>query len=91
MEPIAVESAAELDLVNGKAQVAARFDEYNLDVDIVYDGVLPDFPSERPTAKLLFEDDAAFTTLSCYLIRQYTDRIKSTAEDRCHIQLHFDH
>ncbi len=87
-----VESAAALDLVKGKAQAEVSFDEFNLDMDIRYDGELMEFPSRRPTEDALLADDKAVASLSGFLIRQYADRVKAeTANGRCRIQMHFDH
>ncbi|HEY6366174.1 MAG TPA: solute carrier family 23 protein [Candidatus Binatia bacterium] len=87
-----VESAAGLGLVNGKAQAEVRFDEFNLDIDIRYDGQLMEFPSSRPTEDALLVDEKAIAGLSGFLIRQYADRVRSEAVNgRCRVQLHFDH
>jgi NCS2 family nucleobase:cation symporter-2 len=87
-----LESAAVLGLVRGKAQVDVSFDEFNLDVDIRYDGTLMDFPSVRPTEDALLTDTTAVVTLSGYLVRQYADTVKAeTVNGRCHVRLHFDH
>ena len=87
-----VESAASLGLVNGKAQAEVSFDEFNLDLDIRYDGALMEFPSRRPPEDALLADDKAVASLSGFLIRQYADRVKTEmANGRCRIQLHFDH
>jgi xanthine permease XanP len=88
-----VESAAGLGLVNGKIQAEVSFDEFNLDLDIRYDGQLMEFPSRRPTEDaLLVVDEKAIIGLSGFLIRQYADRVKSeVVNGRCRVQLHFDH
>jgi xanthine permease XanP len=87
-----VESAAGLGLVKGKAQAEVSFDEFNLDMDIRYDGKLMEFPSRGPTEEALLADDKAVVSLSGFLIRQYADRVKAeTANGRCRIQMHFDH
>jgi xanthine permease XanP len=87
-----VESAAGMGLVKGKAQTEVSFDEFNLDVDIRYDGGLMEFPSRRPTKDALLADEKAFAGLSGFLIRQYADRVKSeVVNGRCRVQLHFDH
>jgi NCS2 family nucleobase:cation symporter-2 len=78
--------------VNGKAQVEVTFDEFNLDMDIRYNGELMEFPSGRPTEDALLADEKAVVSLSGFLIRQYADRVKAeTANGRCRIQMHFDH
>jgi xanthine permease XanP len=86
------ESAAAMGLVQGKAQVDVSFDEFNLDIDIRYDGELMEFPSRRPTEDALLADDKAVVSLSGFLIRQYADRVKAEmANSRCRIHMHFDH
>ena len=87
-----VESAAGLGLVNGKIQAEVSFDEFNLDLDIHYDGQLMEFPSWRPTEDALLVDEKAIIGLSGFLIRQYADRVWSeVVNGRCRVQLHFDH
>jgi NCS2 family nucleobase:cation symporter-2 len=87
-----LESAAGLGLVNGKVQAEVSFDEFNLDIDIRYDGKPMEFPSGRPTEDALLADEKAVASLSGFLIRQYADRVKAeTANGRCRIQMHFNH
>jgi xanthine permease XanP len=87
-----VESAAGLGLVNGKAQAEVSFDEFNLDLEIRYNGTLMEFPNRRPTEEALLADDKAVVSLSGFLIRQYADRVKGERiNGRCRIQMHFDH
>ena len=87
-----VESAAGLGLVNGKTQAEVSFDEFNLDLDIRYDGQLMEFPSRRPTEDALLADEKAIIGLSGFLIRQYADRVRSeVVNGRCRVQFHFDH
>ena len=62
-----VESATELDLATGKIKVDVSFEEFNIDVDIYYDGLLMDFPAVRPTETELMEDESAFIRLSGFL------------------------
>jgi xanthine permease XanP len=87
-----VESAAGMHLVKGNAQTEVTFDEFNLDLDIRYDGQLMEFPSRRPTEEALLADDKAIASLSGFLICQYADRVKAEmADGQCRIQMHFDH
>lgn len=87
-----VESAASLDLVKGKAKVEVSFDEFNLDMDIRYDGELMEFPSKGPTQDALLADDKGVPHLSGFLIRQYADRVSSeVVNGHCQVQFHFDH
>jgi NCS2 family nucleobase:cation symporter-2 len=87
-----IESAAALGLIKGKARAEVSFDEFNLDLDIRYDGELVEFPTRRPTEEALLADDRSVASLSGFLIRQYADRVNAEVNDgRCRIHMHFDH
>jgi NCS2 family nucleobase:cation symporter-2 len=87
-----LESAAAMNLVRGTARADVSFDEFNLDVDIRYDGALMELPASRPTAEALIADENAVAALSGFLIRQYADGVKSDKIDgRCRLHMHFDH
>jgi NCS2 family nucleobase:cation symporter-2 len=87
-----LESASALGFVKGKARADVSFDEFNLDVEIRYDGELMEFPSGRPSPDALLGDTRAVTSLSGYLIRQYADSVDAQAAGgRCRVHLHFDH
>jgi NCS2 family nucleobase:cation symporter-2 len=87
-----VESAANLGFVKGRVRADVSFDEFNLDVDIRYEGDPMDFPVGHPTHDAIAAETAAVVSLSGFLIRQYADGVKtSSADGRCRVQLHFDH
>jgi xanthine permease XanP len=87
-----MEAAGTLDLARGKIAAEVSFDEFNLDVNLRYDGVLMEFPQERPTQVDLLSDERGVAKLAGFLIRNYVDRIKSDCVDgRCRVQFHFDH
>ena len=87
-----LESAAVLGFVKGTARADVSFDEFNLDVDVHYDGELMDFPTGRPTQESLVTDRNAVVSLSGFLIRQYADGVTAAkADGRCRVLMHFDH
>jgi len=87
-----MEAAGTLDLARGKIAAEVSFDEFNLNVNLRYDGVLMEFPQERPTQVDLLSDETGVAKLAGFLIRNYVDRIKSDCVDgRCRVQFHFDH
>lgn len=87
-----MEAAADLALSQGKVKVDVSFEEFNLDVNIYYQGKLMNFPAVRPTAAELWEDEAAMDNMAGFLIKQHVDWLKADMEDgQCHIQFHFDH
>lgn len=87
-----IESAAALGLAKGAVKVDVSFEEFNLDVDIYYEGTMMRFPDIRPTEAELLADETAFTKMSGFLIKQHVDWLKTdNNNDNCHIRLHFDH
>jgi xanthine permease XanP len=87
-----LESIATLGILRGKAHAEVSFDEFNLDVDVRYDGELMEFASGRPTEAALLADGKAVATLSGFFIRQYADSVKAeTVHGRSRVHLHFDH
>ena len=87
-----MESANELQLAKGKIKTDVSFDEFNLDMNIIYQGALMEFPETKPTEDELLHDQSAFTRLSGFLMRSHADKVKSSVKDgQCRIQFHFDH
>jgi NCS2 family nucleobase:cation symporter-2 len=81
-----------LALAEGPISIELSFDEFNLDIDIRYDGALPNFPDAPPSAETLLTKVNSVADLSGFLIRQSVDRLKFDRKgNRCWIQLHFDH
>lgn len=86
------QSIAGLGLANGKITTVASFDEFNLILDVRYEGVELELSETRPLMDDILEDEDALARLSGFLVRQYADRTKSEASDgRCRIQLQFEH
>ncbi|HEY6366175.1 MAG TPA: solute carrier family 23 protein [Candidatus Binatia bacterium] len=87
-----IEAARALELSTGKIDAEVSFDEFNLDVDMRYDGELMEFPIKRPTEADLLEDERAVAKLAGFLIRNYVDRIKSDRiNGRWRVQFHLEH
>jgi NCS2 family nucleobase:cation symporter-2 len=87
-----MEAAGTLEVTTGKITAEVSFDEFNLDVDLRYEGVPMEFPRERPTQADLLSDKTGVAKLAGFLIRNYVDRMTSEYVDgRCRIQFHFDH
>lgn len=87
-----LESVILLKLSEGDVDVQARFDEYNLDVEITYAG--QPFPqiTEMPSPEKLLEDENCVLHMSGLLIRQYADKVSfAVRQDKQQISLHFDH
>jgi xanthine permease XanP len=86
-----IESAVAFDLATGRIEIEVTYDEFNLNVNILYPGKPMEFPVLRPTNEDLLRDDAAMSRMAGFLMRKYANRMKSGCEeDLCSIQLHFD-
>lgn len=86
------EAAGTLELARGTITAEIKFDEFNLDADLRYEGGLMEFPQQRPTEADVLSDERGVAKLAGFLIRNYVDRIRSESVDsRCWIQFHFDH
>ncbi|HUM03320.1 MAG TPA: solute carrier family 23 protein, partial [Thermoanaerobaculia bacterium] len=72
--------------------VEARFDEFNLDLDVSWEGEMVGFSDSAPSAESMKLKPEAILKLSGFLIGHYTDRVtREQRDDRCHVVLHFDH
>ncbi|CQR74855.1 Xanthine permease XanP [Sporomusa ovata DSM 2662] len=87
------ETASGLELVKeGKVRLKVSFDEYHITVNIIYNGVLLEFPEKRPTDEELLNDDTAIVKLSGFLMRKYSNKIESCMKGKnCSLQFHFEH
>jgi len=80
------------EMADGPVRIEARFDEFNLDLTMEYQGTALELCDERPEAYELMEDENAMARLAGYMIKKMADRSKVTASDRsCQLQVHFDH
>ncbi len=72
--------------------VEARYDEFNLDLDVTWDGKPVDLSEEPPSVDSLTTKQEAFRKLSGFLIRHYSDRVTTERHGgHCRVLLHFDH
>ncbi len=75
-------------LTNGSVTVDLAYDEYNLDVDVSYDGQPIVLVKTRPDRETLLNDPTGLAQLSGWLLGQRTDRIRVKTEgERCHLLL----
>ncbi len=72
--------------------VEARFDEFNLDLDVAWNGEMGEFSESAPTVESLKFKPESIRKLSGFLVRHYTDRVTTQRRDgHCRVLLHFDH
>jgi NCS2 family nucleobase:cation symporter-2 len=76
----------------GSVVITARFDEFNLDVEVSYIGKQLEFPTRRPAIEQIRDDEEGVRLLAGYLLRQNADRIRSEQKHgRSVVHFHFDH
>jgi NCS2 family nucleobase:cation symporter-2 len=87
------EGVANAGLAEGSVTVEVSFDEFNLDMDLWYEGTLMEFSAARPpTPDELLSDDTAVARLSAFLISRSADGVTSALHDgRCHVRFHLEH
>lgn len=76
----------------GPVNVAATFDEFNLDVRVSYAGAPLELPEKRPTNEEIMESDEGQRRLAGFMLRRYADRVSATHRSgRSTVLFHFDH
>ena len=87
-----MESVSTLELTKEKVIFDVRFNELSLDIDINYKGKSFEFPTEKPSKEDLKKDEKSILQLSAFMIRQYTDKIRTEYKNGiCYVHLHFNH
>ncbi len=76
----------------GALEVAATFDEFNLDLRVMYSGPPLELPEKRPTNEEIMESEEGQRRLAGFMLRRYADRVHATHQaGRSTILFHFDH
>lgn len=76
----------------GPVDVAATFDEFNLDLRVSYVGPPIELPMRRPTNEEIMESEDGHRRLAGFMLRRYADRVAATHKaGRSTILFHFDH
>jgi len=73
-------------------RIDARFDEFNLDVTISYQGDLIELPERRPSDKEIIESPSGHNRLAGFMLRRNADRVTVSRNGReSVVHFHFDH
>ena len=76
----------------GAIEIEASFDEFSLDVDLVYNGDELEFPEQRPSNKEIRESEAGARLMAGFMLRKCADRLRSKCKDgRANVHMHYDH
>jgi NCS2 family nucleobase:cation symporter-2 len=76
----------------GPVEVAASFDEFNLDLRVSYVGPPIELPERRPSNEEIMESEDGQRKLAGFMLRRHADRVSATHRaGRSTILFHFDH
>jgi NCS2 family nucleobase:cation symporter-2 len=76
----------------GPLEVAATFDEFNLDIRVIYQGPLLELPTRRPSNEEIMETEEGHRRLAGFMLRRQADRVSSSHRNgRSTVTFHFDH
>ena len=76
----------------GPLELEARFDEFNLDLSVSYEGLPIELPERRPTNEEIMASDEGARRLAGFLLRKHADRVVASHKNgRSTILFHFDH
>jgi xanthine permease XanP len=76
----------------GPLEIAASFDEFNLDIRVSYSGPPLELPDKRPTNEEIMESEEGQRRLAGFMLRRYADRVAATHRaGRSTVLFHFDH
>ena len=87
-----VEAVAENCWREGEMMIEASYDEFNLDVDLSYQGEALEFPQQRPSDQEIRDTDEGMRKLAGFMLRHNADRARSEVRaGRATVHFHFDH
>jgi NCS2 family nucleobase:cation symporter-2 len=76
----------------GPLEIAASFDEFNLDLRVSYLGPPLELPEKRPTNREIMESEEGQRKLAGFMLRRQADRVAAVHKGgRSTIIFHFDH
>jgi xanthine permease XanP len=76
----------------GPVTIETSFDEFNLDVRVLYRGDPPPLPDQRPSNEEIMESEQGVRLLAGYMLRRNADRVRTDMHDgMARVHFHFDH
>jgi NCS2 family nucleobase:cation symporter-2 len=76
----------------GPVTIEASFDEFNLDVRVLYQGHPPPLPDRRPTNDEILESEQGARMLAGFMLRRNADRVRTDMHNgMARVHFHFDH
>jgi len=88
----AVEAIADHCAAAAPVRIEARFDEFNLDLDVAYRGDLLELPEQRPSDGEIRDTEDGLRRLAGFMLRKNADRARAEqTADTAALRFHFDH
>jgi xanthine permease XanP len=88
----AIEAAREFSRAGRSIRIGARFDEFNVDINLTYEGELIPLPERRPSNEEIIESEDGHLKLAGFMLRRNADGVTaSRSGDESVLQFHFDH
>ena len=88
----AIEAVREFASGGRPIRIEARFDEFNVDVHLRYDGDLIPLPERRPSNEEIIESEDGHLKLAGFMLRRNADGVTaSRSGDQSVVHFHFDH
>ena len=76
----------------GPVTMEVSFDEFNLDVRVIYRGEAPSLPDRRPSNEEIMESEQGARLLAGFMLRRNADRVRAdTHNGMARVHFHFDH
>ena len=76
----------------GPVTIEASFDEFNLDVRVVYRGEAPPLPDRRPSNEEIMQSEQGARLLAGFMLRRNADRVRTDKHNgTARVHFHFDH
>jgi len=87
-----LEASPFLGLVGKKVSVNVEFDEFNLDVRAVYEGMPFEIPVALPCIESMQDAKASSLSLAAFTMSKYVDKMSfSTKDGKTELLMHFEH
>lgn len=87
-----LDAAPFMDLLGKKIGISVQFDEFNLDIRAVYEGMPFDIPTTMPCIDAMHDAEASSLALAAFTMSRYVDKMSfSTKDGKTELHMHLEH
>lgn len=87
-----LDAAPFMDLSGKKIGMSVQFDEFNLDIRAVYEGMPFDIPTTMPCIDAMHDAEASSLVLAAFTMSRYVDKMSfSTKDGKTELHMHLEH